>query len=53
MSIGGIIGTVVEARENELVVKVDDNTRMKLARWAVRNAGEEVQSESKDESDKQ
>ena len=33
MTIGGIIGTVMEVRENEVIVKVDDNTnaRMKFA----------------------
>ncbi|HUS47702.1 MAG TPA: preprotein translocase subunit YajC [Phycisphaerae bacterium] len=44
-SIGGIIGTVVELREDEVVVKVDDNTRMHLARWAVRGVGEEAKAE--------
>ena len=53
MTIGGIIGTVAEAREQELVVKVDDGTRMKFARWAIRNAGEEVSEEKqKDEQEK-
>ncbi|MHC4981956.1 MAG: preprotein translocase subunit YajC [Planctomycetota bacterium] len=42
-SIGGICGTVMDVREDELVVKIDDasNTRMRLARWAVRGIGEE------------
>ena len=36
VSIGGIVGTIVECREDELVVKIDENTRMKFARWAIR-----------------
>ncbi len=37
MTIGGIIGTVMEVRENEVIVKVDDNsnTRMKFTRGAI------------------
>jgi preprotein translocase subunit YajC len=36
-TIGGIIGTVVEARENEVIVKVDEtnNTKMKFSRNAI------------------
>ncbi|MFW6065711.1 MAG: preprotein translocase subunit YajC [Planctomycetota bacterium] len=52
MSIGGVLGTVIEARPDELVVKVDEanNVRMRFARWAVRAVGEEAQSEaSKDQ----
>jgi len=53
MTIGGIIGTVAEAREQELVVKVDDGTRIKFARWAIRNSGDEVAEEKqKDEQGK-
>lgn len=40
VSIGGIVGTVVECREDELVVKIDENTRMKFARWAIRGTAE-------------
>jgi preprotein translocase subunit YajC len=38
-TIGGIIGSVVEVRENEVVVKVDENanTRIKFARSAVQS----------------
>lgn len=41
-TIGGIIGTVIEIRENEVTVKTDEsnNVRMKFARWAVREVGE-------------
>ncbi len=42
VSIGGIVGTIVECREDEIVVKTDEtnNTRMKFARWAIRGTGE-------------
>ena len=53
VTIGGIVGTIVEARDTELVVKVDDNTRMKFARWAVRNAGEAVNDDKKSDSQEQ
>jgi preprotein translocase subunit YajC len=48
MSIGGVLGTVIEAKPDELVVKVDEanNVRMRFARWAVRAVGEEAQSEA-------
>ncbi len=45
-SIGGIIGTVVEVREDELVVKVDDSSRIHLARWAVRGVGEAAKTQA-------
>lgn len=37
MTIGGIIGTVMEAREDEVILKVDEstNTRMKFGRSAI------------------
>ncbi len=40
-SIGGIIGTVVEVKDKEVVVKVDEssNARMKFLRSAIRNVG--------------
>lgn len=36
-TIGGIIGTVVEARENDVLIKVDEtnNTKIKFARKAI------------------
>ncbi|NLF29448.1 MAG: preprotein translocase subunit YajC [Planctomycetes bacterium] len=51
-SIGGIIGTVVDVRENEVVVKVDDagNTRLRFVRKAINSVGtepEEGQGERK------
>lgn len=44
-TIGGILGTVVEARENEVVVKVDEssNAKIKFTRSAIhRVLGEET-----------
>jgi preprotein translocase subunit YajC len=42
-TIGGILGTVVEAREDEVVVKVDEsnNTKIKFARSAIHRILEE------------
>jgi len=47
-SIGGVCGTVVEVKEDELVVKVDEtnNVRMRFARWAIRGVGETGKSEN-------
>ena len=40
-SIGGIVGTVMEVREDEIMVKVDEsaNVRMRFAKLAVRGVG--------------
>jgi len=52
-TIGGIVGTVMEVREEEVTVKVDEssNTRMRFAKWAVRVpkpvAGDPAQSQEK------
>ncbi|MBU0639419.1 MAG: preprotein translocase subunit YajC [Planctomycetes bacterium] len=37
-TIGGVIGTVVEVRENEVVLKVDEtsNTKMRFSRGAIK-----------------
>jgi preprotein translocase subunit YajC len=42
-TIGGILGTVVEAREDEVVLKVDEtnNTKLKFARSAIHKVVEE------------
>jgi preprotein translocase subunit YajC len=42
-TIGGVLGTVMEVRDNEIVVKVDENsnTRMRFARSAVQAILEE------------
>jgi preprotein translocase subunit YajC len=53
VTIGGICGVIVESKPTEIVVKVDDNTKIKFARWAVRAAGEEVADEKKKDSDDQ
>lgn len=48
-TIGGIVGTIIETRDDELVVKVDENsnTRMHFARWAIRQVGEPKADEEK------
>ncbi len=53
VTIGGIVGTIVETRETEIVVKVDDNTRLKFARWAVRNAGQDAEDDKKKDTQEQ
>ncbi|MGA2265871.1 MAG: preprotein translocase subunit YajC [Phycisphaerae bacterium] len=47
-SIGGIVGTIVEVRDDEILVKVDEtnNVRMRFARWAIRGTGEEAKTET-------
>ncbi len=54
-SIGGIVGTVIEARESEVVVKVDEsnNVRLRFARWAIRGVGEEAKAEKPEDRDQQ
>lgn len=54
VSIGGIIGTVIEAKPEEITVKVDEtnNVRMKFARWAIRGVGEEAKTTSPDDDKK-
>lgn len=46
-TIGGIIGTVMEARDDEVIVKIDEssNARMRFARWAVRGIGDQAKTE--------
>jgi len=49
-TIGGILGTIVEVRDAEIVVKVDEsnNTKIKFARSAVNKVmGEEEKAEAK------
>jgi len=50
-SIGGIVGTIMEIREDEVTVKVDENNniRMKFARWAIRGIGDEAKTEAPDQ----
>ena len=47
-SIGGVVGTIVEVREDEVTVKVDENNniRMKFARWAIRGLGDQAKTEA-------
>ncbi len=41
LTIGGIAGTVIETKGDEVVIKVDEtsNVRMRFARWAIRGVG--------------
>jgi preprotein translocase subunit YajC len=47
-TIGGVVGTVMEVRDDEVTVKVDEsgNVRMKFARWAIRGIGDLAKAES-------
>ncbi|MFA6133591.1 MAG: preprotein translocase subunit YajC [Phycisphaerae bacterium] len=47
-SIGGIVGTIIEVRDDEVLVKVDEtnNVRMRFARWAIRGTGEEAKTQA-------
>lgn len=53
-TIGGIIGTVVEVRDDEVMVKTDEsgNVRTKFARWAIRQVGQDGKSGGPDEASK-
>ncbi len=44
VSIGGIIGTLVEVKDTEVVIKISDNTRMRMTKGAIRAAGPEVEA---------
>jgi len=48
-TIGGVRGTVIEVREDEVIVKVDEsnNVRMRFSRWAIRDIGEEQPQQKK------
>jgi preprotein translocase subunit YajC len=50
-SIGGIVGTIIEARDDEVVVKVDEtnNVRMRFARWAIKGTGESAKTQPPEE----
>lgn len=41
-TIGGVVGTILEIKDDEITIKIDEstNTRMRFARWAVRDIGE-------------
>jgi len=47
-SIGGVVGTVIEVREDEVSVKVDEtnNVRMRFARWAIRGVGDSAKTQA-------
>lgn len=48
-TIGGILGTVMEAKDTEVVLKVDEstNTKMRFSRSAIHRVVEEEKTESK------
>lgn len=50
-SIGGLVGTIMEVREDEVVVKIDENNnvRVRFARWAIRGVGDDAKQENLDE----
>jgi preprotein translocase subunit YajC len=50
VTVGGIMGTVMDASKDELTVKVDEtnNVRMKFARWAVRGVGEDARQSTEE-----
>ncbi len=43
-TIGGILGHIVEMRENEIVLQVDGNTRIKFTRTAIQGVVEEKEA---------
>jgi len=53
VTIGGIVGTVAEVRDDEVLVKVDDGTRMKFARWAIRTVGDDAESDKGSDTQEQ
>jgi preprotein translocase subunit YajC len=55
VTIGGIIGTVMEIKEDEITLKVDDNTntRMKFSRGAVQKVVSSAQDKSKEDQQDQ
>ena len=50
VTIGGICGTIIETTETEITLKVGENNRMKMARWAIRMAGQEAQDDTKNDT---
>jgi preprotein translocase subunit YajC len=54
VTIGGVIGTVMDTKEDEVTVKVDEanNVRVRFSRWAIRGVGEEAKSEDQQKQDK-
>ena len=50
-TIGGIVGSVIEVREDEVTLKIDEtnNTRVHVTRWAIRGVGDQAKSENPDD----
>lgn len=50
-TIGGLVGTVMDVRDDEVTVKVDEgnNVKVRVARWAVRGIGEEAKTQGPEE----
>jgi len=48
VTIGGILGTVIEVKEDEVTVKVDEtnNVRMKFLRKAIQSVGEDAKADT-------
>lgn len=53
-TIGGIVGTVMNVKDDEVTMKVDEttNTRMTFARWAVRGVGDAAKAEKPEDADR-
>jgi len=47
-TIGGIIGTVADLDEDEVTLRLDDNTRMRVVRRAINQVGEGPQASGQD-----
>lgn len=50
VSIGGIRGTITSVREQTVVIKVDDNTKLEFSKNAVSNVLDKGQEEEEDSS---
>ena len=55
VSIGGICGRVIEVKGDEITVKVDEtsNVRMKFAKWGIRGTGDVAKAENMKEAQRQ
>jgi len=53
-SVGGVCGTIIEVKEDEITVKVDEtnNVRMRFARWAIRGVGDSAKTENPEQQQK-
>jgi preprotein translocase subunit YajC len=54
VTIGGVIGTVMDTKEDEVTVKVDEanNVRVRFSRWAIRGVGEEAKAEGQQKQER-